>query len=271
MSRHRAWCFTINNYTQKDLDTIQSLNAQYIIAGREVGASGTPHVQGYVYFNNAKSLKAVSKLLQRAHLSVAYGSPSDNFNYCSKEDLHPYIRGELPHQGQRSDIDQLKHDLDTMPLTTVADLHFRDFLKFGNMIKSYKHIKTVDRTTAPRVEWVYGPTGCGKTRYATSITPLSFYIKDGTQWWDGYEQQQTIIIDDFDGKWPFRDLLRLLDRYPYQGQYKGGYVKINSPYIIITADRAPQTRMTTLTENEFAQLARRIDAVIALDDNVLQT
>ena len=42
-------------------------------------------------------------------------------------------------------------------------------------------------------------------------------IKDGTQWWYQYEGQEAVVIDDFDKKWPFRDLLRPLDRYPNQG------------------------------------------------------
>lgn len=77
-------------------------------------------------------------------------------------------------------------------------------------------------------------------------------------WWDGYEQQEAIIIDDFDGKWPYRDLLRLLDRYPYQGQYKGGYVKINSPYIYITCEYSPSFFWRG---NEFAQIHRRLSEI----------
>jgi len=77
-------------------------------------------------------------------------------------------------------------------------------------------------------------------------------------WWDGYEQQEAIIIDDFDGKWPYRDLLRLLDRYPYQGQFKGGYFKVNSPYIYITCEFAPSYFWQG---NEYAQVFRRLKEV----------
>lgn len=103
----------------------------------------------------------------------------------------------------------------------------------------------------------------------------TYYIKDGTQWWDEYEQQEAIIIDDFDGKWPFRDLLRLLDRYPYQGQFKGGYVPINSPFIYITCEHPPDWFWGPMAKapltgdrsaNELAQMLRRIDEIVHVED-----
>jgi hypothetical protein len=66
------------------------------------------------------------------------------------------------------------------------------------------------------------------------------------------------VIDDFDGKWPYRDLLRLLDRYVYQGQIKGGYVHINSDYIIITCEHRPEEYWSG---NELTQVRRRLDCV----------
>ena len=90
-------------------------------------------------------------------------------------------------------------------------------------------------------------------------------MKDGTPWWDGYTNQDVILIDDFDGKWPFRDLLRLLDRYPYQGQIKGGYVKINSPHIYITCEFPPADIYQP--GNELNQIIRRLDIILQCNEN----
>jgi len=47
----KRWCFTFNNYNQEDytnlIKTFTKMNIGYII-GEEVGANGTPHLQGYI-------------------------------------------------------------------------------------------------------------------------------------------------------------------------------------------------------------------------------
>jgi len=97
------------------------------------------------------------------------------------------------------------------------------------------------RTEMPIVTWIWGESGAGKTRKATEMGK-SFYMKDETIWWDNYEQEECIVIDDYswDGSEDsFRRLLRICDRYKLQGQTKGGYVKINSKYICITCEYPP--------------------------------
>lgn len=83
--RSRGWCFTLNNYTDEHLSNVDSVECQYIIYGREVGESGTPHLQGYIHFPNARFLSSLRKLIPGAHLTPANGSPEQNIAYCSKE------------------------------------------------------------------------------------------------------------------------------------------------------------------------------------------
>lgn len=261
--KHRSYCFTINNYTNLDIAYVVCLDEypiKYMIAGFEVGEEGTPHIQGYVQYVNPRSFQSVSRSLPRANLRVADGDAHSNFIYCSKDKEYYEVGKCPPKAGHRTDLDAVRETLDNGTIEDFADQHFGAFLRYGRMAKEYKFMKMKHRTEPPKVTWVYGPTGSGKTSFACSDTK-SFYIKDGTQWWDGYEQQETIVIDDFDGEWPFRDLLRLLDRYPYQGQIKGGYVKINSKNIIITCDRSPAEVYDHIDGNLRAQILRRIHTV----------
>lgn len=83
------WCFTINNPTDNDRICVQALldsqRIRYAVVGREVGDSGTPHLQGFVIFQVVKSRRAVAAYLPRAHLEVARGPSHAAADYCKKE------------------------------------------------------------------------------------------------------------------------------------------------------------------------------------------
>ena len=82
--KKRSFCFTVNNYDDTDIGYLKLLKGvKYMIIGKEVGESGTPHLQGYVMFKNARSVKNIVKTLL-GHVEVAKGSPVDNYKYCSK-------------------------------------------------------------------------------------------------------------------------------------------------------------------------------------------
>lgn len=82
----RRWCFTLNNWTEEELTTITTYlkNKKYII-GKEVGAEGTPHLQGYFSNKTAVTLKTLKNINTRWHLEKARGNEKQNFEYCSKE------------------------------------------------------------------------------------------------------------------------------------------------------------------------------------------
>lgn len=92
----------------------------------------------------------------------------------------------------------------------------------------------------------WGPSGSGKSRHAYELGGDSqFWIarpisRGGSVWWDGYEGQSTVVIDEFYG-WMSRDFLqRLVDRYPLLVQTKGGAVQFLALVIIITSNLPPE-------------------------------
>lgn len=236
----RNVCFTLNNYTAEEYEFITAWDCKYMIVGKEVGESGTPHLQGYVEFNSPKRMDTLKKMNKRIHWEARKGTAQQASDYCMKDDKEAFIKGKISKQGERKDIDMVADMItEGKNLKEIAMEHPTTFIKFHKGIEALHKLTFSDRTEKPTVKWIWGLAGRGKTYYCTSKHE-SHYIKDGTMWWNEYEQQEAIIIDDFDGKWPFRDLLRLLDRYKYQGQYKGGYVKINSPFIYITCEFPPE-------------------------------
>lgn len=255
----RRWCFTINNPTDLDRELLDTLPCSYIVYEDEVGEEGTPHIQGYVEFDSGMRMKTLSKSMPRAHLIASKGSAKQNEVYCKKDKTNIHERGEPKQQGRRTDLEAVAAMVkDKKSIREIADEHPSTYIRYNRGITAYKNLLQEDRKEPACVVWLWGDTGVGKTRTATEGFE-SFYIKDGTQWWDGYEQQECIVIDDFDGKWPLRDMLRVLDRYPYQGQVKGGYVKINSPYIIFTCDEPPDRFWKP---KHLSQIKRRLDGRI---------
>lgn len=115
--RSRGWCFTHNNPTELDSAYLYKLyedrlDIEYIISGLEVGRNGTPHIQGYIYFKDAKSFKKVKSLLiDDCHIEAQKSkSNAKAYVYCMKENNYIEL-GERPRQGHRTDLEAIKHDI----------------------------------------------------------------------------------------------------------------------------------------------------------------
>ena len=81
----RKWVFTLNNYTEADIERIKGVlkadACYYAVVGKEVGESGTPHLQGFVHFKARIRLTApCKKLHDKAHWVKSY-SVLQNFPF----------------------------------------------------------------------------------------------------------------------------------------------------------------------------------------------
>lgn len=89
MARRQHWLFTLNNYTADEVDHLSAESiegVEYLIFGKEVGESGTPHLQGFVALESRSRRAQVKALLgDRVHFddepvrSLYYG-----IEYCKK-------------------------------------------------------------------------------------------------------------------------------------------------------------------------------------------
>lgn len=257
----RDWCFTYNNYDEEGERVLREYKCRYMIYAHEVGKSGTPHLQGYVEFTSPKRLSTLKKQLGRGiHWEARKGTAVQASDYCRKQDTENlFEKGEMSHQGERTDL----HKVDEMvtekaTLAQIAEECPVEFIKYQRGITALRNLRVLKPRSGPAIcVWLWGKTGVGKTRFPFD-THDTVYIKDGTMWWDGYDQQEAIVVDDYDGKWPFRNFLQFLDRYPFQGQVKGGYVNINSPYIYVTCEFPPSS---LYSGTELAQVERRLTGI----------
>lgn len=264
-SQSRGWTWTLNNYTDQELEDLAEFQCCYVIFGKEVApTTGTPHLQGYFYFPKKATFKLVRSMLPRASFRKSKGSPADNIRYCSKDgDVYEY--GERPCQGKRKDLDILKEKILKKEQITMREVSLTctsyQGVRMAETLLKYHEPK---RNWKPYVKWIHGPTGTGKTRLAMEELGEDCYVAMETnKWWDGYDAHEHVLIDDMRKDFcKFHVLLRLLDRYAFTVEYKGGSRQFLAKKIYITSCHSPEDMFET--REDIKQLMRRIDEVVYL-------
>lgn len=264
MSRSRAWCFTyFLGYEDHYEALLERLECKYIVYGREVCPNtGKEHLQGYVEFENAKTLEAVKKFMGsvRLHVEKRKGTAKQASDYCKKgsqskeefeslgvdgpnfgKDASVYERGEISKDPATVNADRWKVARKLAEDGKFDEIDDELWVKYQNSFRKMRKIEAVTMDGDLQHLWIYGPTGTGKSREAETYTP--FYRKDPKErWWDGYDGEDNVVIEDFDKyqKEMGGDIKRWADRYPFKAPIKGGYLDIRPKRIIITSNYHPR-------------------------------
>jgi len=110
--KSHQFCFTLNNPAGGDIDALKAISwIKYAVVGQEVGASGTPHLQGYIQCERAKRTteSGMSKKLKKegvshCHVEIARGTPEQAAEYCKKDGKFEEWGTISKGKGSRSDI-----------------------------------------------------------------------------------------------------------------------------------------------------------------------
>ena len=137
----KHWCFTLSNYLQPDLDrlSVPINGTENLIYGKEVGASGTPHLQGPVCFQSRKRLSQVKTIIGQAHCSVTRFL-LQSIEYCKKDgDFTEH--GTIPEgrNGERSDLEEFKASVKEgiTDIKELRELHSLVCAKYPQFVKDY--------------------------------------------------------------------------------------------------------------------------------------
>lgn len=144
ISPAKKWCFTLNNWTEDQYSSIVPIIREKCdkwIIGKEVGESGTPHLQGFLKFKTKVRPLSVFDF-SNIHWEKCKGSDEANFKYCSKD-------GDYDMEGF------------PRPPTTIKREEFYPWQE--ELVKIFEiPCKWNCRT----IYWRYGDINIGKTQFA---------------------------------------------------------------------------------------------------------
>jgi len=269
----RDWCYTIHDYDNLP-DLVRQPESVYQVFGYEICPTTLKkHIQGYIYFKNAKTMEAVKKVFRcdKMHLEPAKGTAADNKVYCSKEGEFLEF-GIMPEQGKRNDIKEIKDLVKSgkgmKDIIEVATNY--QTLKIGETLLKYME---KGRDWKTKVIWVWGRSGTGKTRLAMeSLVGLYGkvpYIKTPRtgKWFDVYDADEGVILDEVDKDTCYSTLKELCDRYPARVETKGGMRQFLAKTVYITSLEHPEVLFSNKPQCG-KEIMRRIDEIIFLVDNI---
>lgn len=249
----KLWCFTINNYTDAIFPLLDKLYddniVSYICVAKEVGQSGTPHLQCCCRFKNRTVFKKAKELLggDIVHIEQMRGTLTQAAEYCKKDGDY-YEKGTLQDERQRTDLSDLQQAVqENCDMKYIRDNYFKEFLRYGRMIAVALELNSVPRSWKTQVIWIWGPARCGKSKLAysegrsLSNNKLSFIADKSLTWFNGWTPGHKVaILDDFDGSAKINTLLTIFDRYPCKVPIKGGFVEWNPRIVYVTSNYPPQ-------------------------------
>jgi len=222
------------------------------------------HYQSYIEFSKQLSLTAIKKLINddKANILKCKGNTQQNIEYCKKgeqtKEEWTRLRSKGPNygknlklyrefgtpkqQGKRTDILELRDHFKQgkrLRDAVLDDSMCRTVAKHPKFARMVELMFSKPRSEMTELYIYWGVTGAGKSHKAQADAGPDAYYKPlgkDSQWWDGYEQNESIIIEDFRGEIPLSTLLRLADKYPMRVPVKGGYCNFDSRKIYITSN-----------------------------------
>lgn len=231
------------------------------------------HIQGYVEFKGQHLLSGVKEIFHdpALHVEKRRGTVSQACDYCRKADSAvpgtQFEVGKCSASAQHTKeeiIKRIKRGETNLSLIEEFPSQF---------LTSYRGIDRVrfEYAKSKAQEWrdltvrvLYGRTGTGKTRSVFSSYRGRLFKLDPANnvWWDGYDGEEVLLIDDFYGWIKYGTLLNYLDGYPMRLDVKGSFTWAMWTKVFITSNKHPRE---WYKDGIPAALARRITSITRCD------
>ena len=98
-----------------------------------------------------------------------------------------------------------------------------------------------EENIAPAITWYSGQNVESIIPQLLAHFPTAYIKTDNTRFWDGYQSQEAVIWSNFNGKYPFRILMHLMDQYPLRVEVRGSSRVFTTKQIIIMSRNRPES------------------------------
>lgn len=239
-------CDKTKEHILEQAEKLWGTNLKTYLIAQEEHKDGTPHIHAYFSLTtriNYRKFDKIDALTGKRGNYQMCRSPKNVMAYCIKEDKNwlsnfdvvqkiaamtskkKYVGTEIL-LGKRKLTDLVNED---------PSLLF-DLPRWQRALDTYRAAVAEPRNHPMEVLIYWGESGTGKSKKAFEENPGAYWKTKGP-WWQGYENQETVIIDEFYGWLEYDFILRLTDRYPMNVQIKGGHAVFNSKRIIFTSNK----------------------------------
>jgi len=224
------------------------------------GETGYLHWQLVATFPNKVRLGGVRNIFGPHHAELTRSDAARK--YVWKEDTcvagTKFELGELPvRRGNSEDISRVVESAKAGKFHDIpADFLLRYYSNIRRIASDFGGCPSMQREC--KVYW--GRSGTGKSRRAWEEAGDGAYCKDpNTKFWDGYQGQDAVVMDEYRGTISISHILRWLDRYPVRVEIKGSSTPLLAKTIWITSNLDPRKWYPDLDEDTLEALMRRLN------------
>ncbi len=278
---------------------IERLAPVYSIFEEEEGTTirsdtgiGYPHLQGYLALKlrttRAKLKGTIG--LNEIHLEVrgVHSTHEHAKGYCDKRAGTEYCDGTYrdgpwtfgsdadlaTRPRERSDLLRAATMVQerTSSMKDVSDAFPGTYVQYWRGLMALRLVGIVAYAGPRDVTWIYGAAGCGKTREAYRLAPglYNLFSVDNPVWFEQYDGESVLLIDNITPNFPWAMLMKVLDRYPITVPVKGSSVNAAWKSVIITCINSPKMFCSSYTVGQDWELGRRLTRILDASNDLLR-
>lgn len=278
--RGRWWLLTMNNPVLSfervyELGLMNMKALKYMVGQLEIGDKKmTPHFQFCIWTSESVRAAAVHKGFPGCHVEFI-NNPEAAIAYCRKETgrmAGPWELGIRPvRRNSKVDWERVHMLARTNQINLIpAQIQI---MYYGNLLKIRDaNLQALDAPHGKvRGVWVYGPPDTGKSYFCRNFLGTTFvYPKAQNKWWDGYQQQKVVVLDDMDNDCLAHFMKIWADVYSFTAEAKGTTVAPNHRILAVTSNKTIE-QVYEKYDQEFIQAIRRRFIVIETFESPLPT